>query len=198
MVSSMKFPLTRRKGESPGSGRPSIIPSPSPATTTQNIGWMTSMPEGMILLVWRLFGIPNGGLTNNSLFFAVSEVNALNYWARARRLTSESQLAFRRKFSRGMLQNKLDSEVHCPGISAHTWKRSSGSPAPAHDLWTRLKFTGAWDLTTNKWSYVKTKYLKTWCSGCSCNVRIYFSCNKKATLCTKFWGVHKSAQGSTS
>ena len=56
----------------PGSGRPSIIPSPSPTTTTQNIGWMMSMPEGMIPLVWRMFGIPNGGLAVSSLSFALS------------------------------------------------------------------------------------------------------------------------------
>ena len=68
----MKSPLTRRTGESQGSGRPSIIPSPSPATTTQIIGWMMSMPEGMILLVWRMFGIPNGGLAVNSLSFSLA------------------------------------------------------------------------------------------------------------------------------
>ena len=68
----MKFQLTRHTGESQGSGRPLIIPSPSPATTTQNIGWMISMPEGMILLVLRMFGIPNGGLTVNSLSFSLS------------------------------------------------------------------------------------------------------------------------------
>ena len=72
MVSSMKLPLTRRTGESHGSGRPSIILSPYPATTTQNIGCMISMPEGMILLVWRMFGIPNGFLIVNSLSFALS------------------------------------------------------------------------------------------------------------------------------
>ena len=72
MVSSMKLPATRRTGESRGSGRPSIIPSPSPATTTNKIGWMISMPEGMILLIWRMFGTPNGGLTDNSLSFALS------------------------------------------------------------------------------------------------------------------------------
>ena len=115
------------------------------------------MPEGMILLVWRLFGIPNGGLTNNSLFFAVSEVNALNSRARVRRLPAESQLEFLRKLARGMIQNKLDSEGHCTGSPAHTRERYSGSPAPAHEIWTRPKFTGAWNLTTNKWLYVKTK-----------------------------------------
>ena len=72
MVSSMKFPLTRPTGDSQGSGIPSIIPSPSPATNTQNIGWIMSIPEVMILLVWRMFGIPNGGLAVNSLSFALS------------------------------------------------------------------------------------------------------------------------------
>ena len=68
----MNFPATRRTWELQRSGRPSIIPSPSPATTTQNIGKMMSMQEGMILLVCRMFGIPNGGLTENSLSFALS------------------------------------------------------------------------------------------------------------------------------
>ena len=83
---------------------------------------------------------------------SVSEVNALNSWARARRLPAESQLAFRRKLERGMLQNKLDIEGHCTGIPDRTRKRYSGSPALAHELWTRPKFTGAWDLMKNSWS----------------------------------------------
>ena len=37
------------------------------------IGWMMSMPEVMILLVWRMFGIPNGSLAVNSLSFALSQ-----------------------------------------------------------------------------------------------------------------------------
>ena len=80
---------------------------------------------------------------------SVSEVNALNYWVRARRLPAESQLAFRRKLARCMLHNKLDSEGHFPGSPDRTQKRYSGSPAPAHEIWTRPKFTGAWDLMTN-------------------------------------------------
>ena len=127
-----------------------------------------------------------------------SEVNALNSRAHARRPPAESQLAFQHKLARGMLQNKLDIEGHFTRSPAYTRKRYSGSPAPAHELWTRPKFTGAWDLTTNYWSFVKTKYLKKRCSSCSCNIRSYCSCNKKATLCIKFSGVHKSAQGSTS
>ena len=119
---------------------------------------------------------------------SVSEVNVLNSQARARRLPAESQMAFRRKLTRGMLYNKVESELHCPGSTAHTQKRYSGSPEPAHELWTLPKFTGAWDLMKNSWSYVKTKYLKTRCYDCSCNVRPYCSCNKKATLCTKCWG----------
>ena len=111
--------------------------------------------------------------------------------------TNKTQLAFRRKLARGMLHNKLDSEGKCPGSPAHTRRRSSGSPVPDHELFTRPKSIGAWDLTKNKWSYLKTKYLKTRCSGCSCNIRGYFSCNKKSTLCTKCWGVHKLAQGNT-
>ena len=128
---------------------------------------------------------------------SVSEVNTFNSRARARRLPAESHLTFRRKFTRGMLKNKLDSEGQFPGSCDYTRKRSSGSPVPDHEIFTRPKFTGSWDLTENKWSYVKKKYLKTRCSGCSCNLRSYCSSNKKATLCTKFWGVHKSAQGST-
>ena len=130
-------------------------------------------------------------------FPLILEVNTLNSQARSRRLPAESQLAFRRKLVRGILKNKLDSEGQSPGSPAHTRRRSSGSHVPDHELCTRPKFTGAWDLTKNKWSYVKTKYLKTRFSGCSCNVRSYFLCNKKAILCTKFWGVHKSAQGNT-
>ena len=38
LILSMKFPSTRRTGDSPGSGRPSIILSPSPAKTTQILG----------------------------------------------------------------------------------------------------------------------------------------------------------------
>ena len=112
----------------------------------------------------------------------------MNSRAHAKRLPADSQLAFRRKLARGMLQNKLDSEVQCPGSPAHTRKRSSGFPAPAHEFCTCPKFTRAWDLTKNKWSYVNAKYLKTRCSGCSFNVRSYCSRNKKATLCTKCWG----------
>ena len=123
--------------------------------------------------------------------------HALNSRARARRLPAESQLAFRRRLARGILKNKLDSEVQYTGSPAHTRSRSSGSPVPDCELCTWPKFTGAWDSTKNKLSYVKTKYLKTRCSGCSCNVRSYFSCNKKATLCTKCRGTHKSAQGNT-
>ena len=59
-----------------------------------------------------------------------------------------------------MLQNKMESEEKCPGSPARTQKRYSGYPAPAHELWTRPKFIGAWDLITNSWLYVKTKYLK--------------------------------------
>ena len=95
------------------------------------------------------------------------------------------------KSAREMQKNKLDSEGKCPGSPAHTRRRSSGFPVPDHEICTRPKFTGAWDLTKNKWSYIKTKCLKTRCSGCSCNIRSYCSCNKKATLCTKYWGVHK-------
>ena len=120
-----------------------------------------------------------------TFLFSVLEVNALNSRARARRLPAESQLAFRRKLARGMLKNKLYSEGQCPGSPDHTRKQSSASPALAHELWTRPKFTGAWYLTTNKWPYVKTKYLKKLCSGCSCYVISYCSCNKKFTLCTK-------------
>ena len=87
---------------------------------------------------------------------SVSEVNALNSRARARRLPAESQLAFRWKLAGGMLKNKLDSEVKYPGSPAHTRRRSSGSPVPDHELCTHPKFTGAWDLKKNKWSYVKT------------------------------------------
>ena len=145
--------------------------------------------------VWHTKWLPHQKLT---FLCSVSEVNALNSWERARRLPSDSQLAFRRKLARGMLHNKLESEVHCPGSPEHTQKCNSGYPAPAHELWTRPKFTGAWDLTTNSWLYVKTNYLKTGCSGCSYNVKSYCSCNNKDTLCTKCWGVHKSAQGSTS
>ena len=128
---------------------------------------------------------------------SVSKVNALNSRTRARMLPAESQLTFRRKLARGMLKNKLDSAVKWPGSPAHNWRRSNGSPIPDHELCTCPKFTRAWDLTKNKWSYVKTKYLETRCSGCICNVISYFSCNNKASLCTKCWGVHKSAQGNT-
>ena len=65
---------------------------------------------------------------------SVLEVNALNSRARARRLPAESQLAFRRKVARGMLNNKLDSEGKCPGSPAHTWRRSSGSPVPDREF----------------------------------------------------------------
>ena len=105
---------------------------------------------------------------------SVSEVNALNSWAHARRLPVESQLAFRRKLARGVLKNKLDTEGQCPGSPAHTRRRSSGSPVSDHELFTCPNFTTAWDLTKNKLSYVKTKYLKTRCSVCSCNIRSYY------------------------
>ena len=112
--------------------------------------------------VWHTKWWPHRQLT---FLCSVSEVNTLNSLAHARRLLAESQLAFRRKLARGMLQNKLESEGHCPGSPAHTRKRYSGYPVPAHELWTRPKFTGARDFMTNSWSYVKTKYLKTWFSG---------------------------------
>ena len=112
-------------------------------------------------------------------------------------VTSGVPVGVQEKLARGMLKNNLDSEGQCPGSPDHTQRQSSGSPVPNHELCTRPKFTGTWDLTKNKWSYVKTKYLKTLCSGCSCNVRSCCSCNKKANLCTKCWGVHKSAQGNT-
>ena len=88
-------------------------------------------------------------------------------------------MAFGRKFARGVLKNKLYSDGQCPGIPAYTRRRSSGSPVPDRELCTCPKFTGAWDFTKNEWLYVKTKYLKTRCYGCSCNVRSYFYVRRK-------------------
>ena len=176
-----------------------IILSPSPATNTQNIGWMLSMPEGTILLVWRMFDIPNCGLTNNSLSFALSRKSTRWILRRVPRGYQRSpswrssgnwkEACFRIsctvRYNFHLFLLILGSGT--VGLLHRLMSFGIAQNSPEHGIWQK-----------NKWSYVQTKYLRRRCSVCSCIVRSYCSCNKKSTLCTKCWGVHKSAQGSTS
>lgn len=128
---------------------------------------------------------------------SVSEVNAVNSRARARKEAAEDQLTFRRNLAKQMLQNRISDDGDVAHTPIRARRQSGGLHSREHEMMTRPNFTGGWDLEGRKFRRVKTKYCKTACASCSQLCRTYCSCNKQVSMCLKCWGEHKAEHYST-
>ena len=97
---------------------------------------------------------------------SVAEANLVNSRARARQGKPTPQLAFRRQLALKILTNNIvDDEMSiCSPIVIR--KRRRTEIRVGHELTVRPNFTGIWKTNDNTWAKVRTKYLKTKCSGC--------------------------------
>ena len=94
----------------------------------------------------------------------------------ARQGKTTPQLAFRIQLALKMLTNSIvDDEI---GICSYivSRKRRRTEISVGHELTVRPNFTGIWKTNDNTWAKVRTKYLKTKCSGCKIEVHTYNKC----------------------
>ena len=127
----------------------------------------------------------------------MSEANAVQSRARARKTEPEPQLTFRRQLAKLMLTNKIGSDGTCPQSPIRLRKRGRDSDINQHAHLTKPKFTGKWISDTGGWSTVTTEYLKSKCRGCIKEVRTYCACDKSVPLCKDCYGKHCGAVGHT-
>ena len=144
--------------------------------------------------VWATKWWPNRQFT---FLMLVTEVNAIQSRARARKLPAESQMEFRRKLAMKMLENKVNETGESPMSPMRRRKRALDEVEDPHQCMTRPLNTGKWDFKQNRWSQTKSLYSKMACIECGQLCRTYCACNKSKTMCLPCWGDHKKAVGRT-
>ena len=89
-----------------------------------------------------------------------------------------------------MLENKLYDDGVIINSPICCKKRSRGPGIPGHELVNCPTHTGMWDTGDNGWTKTKIEYVKIKCATCKTNIRTYFNCNKKVSMCIQCYGVH--------